>query len=80
MVFYLGDRCLGGGVIEAVRAVKRLEDQVLALAGVVQVARLVDQISRTGSYPEEFLAPADQQPVQVRRREPRRTSTAASAA
>jgi high frequency lysogenization protein len=38
--------------------VKRREDQVLALAGVVQVARLVDQISRTGSYPDEFLAPA----------------------
>jgi high frequency lysogenization protein len=37
--------------------VKRREDQVLALAGVVQVARLVDQISRTGSYPDEFLAP-----------------------
>jgi high frequency lysogenization protein len=37
--------------------VTRLEDQVLALAGVVQVARLVDQVSRTGSYPEEFLAP-----------------------
>lgn len=36
---------------------KQLEDQVLALAGVVQVARLVDQISRTGSYPEEFLTP-----------------------
>jgi high frequency lysogenization protein len=37
--------------------VKRLEDEVLALAGVVQVARLVDQVSRTGSYPVEFLAP-----------------------
>jgi high frequency lysogenization protein len=37
--------------------VKRLEDQVLALAGVVQAARLVDQVSRTGSYPEEFLLP-----------------------
>ena len=35
----------------------RYEDQVLALAGVVQAARLVDQISRTGSYPEEFLTP-----------------------
>lgn len=35
----------------------RAEDQVLALAGVAQVARLVDQISRTGSYPQEFLAP-----------------------
>jgi high frequency lysogenization protein len=27
----------------------------MALAGVAQVARLVDQISRTGSYPLEFL-------------------------
>ncbi len=35
-----------------------LKNQVLALAGVVQVARLVDQISRTGSYPEEFLTPS----------------------
>ncbi|MEP5764727.1 MAG: high frequency lysogenization protein HflD [Halieaceae bacterium] len=33
------------------------EQQVLALAGVVQAARLVDEISRTGSYPEEFLSP-----------------------
>ncbi|MEM0952565.1 MAG: high frequency lysogenization protein HflD [Pseudomonadota bacterium] len=36
---------------------KRVEDQVIALAGVVQAARLVDQVSRTGSYPEEFLSP-----------------------
>ena len=36
---------------------KPIEEQVLALAGVVQVARLVDQISRSGSYPEEFLSP-----------------------
>jgi high frequency lysogenization protein len=35
-----------------------LQPQVLALAGVVQVARLVDQISRTGSYPAEFLTPS----------------------
>ena len=35
----------------------RLEEQVLALAGVVQAARLVDQISRTGTSPEEFLTP-----------------------
>lgn len=35
----------------------RLEEQALALAGVVQAARLVDQISRTGTYPEEFLTP-----------------------
>ncbi len=32
-----------------------IEEQALALAGVVQAARLVDQISRTGSYPDEFL-------------------------
>ncbi len=36
---------------------RRLEDEVLALAGVVQAARLVDQVSRTGSYPVEFLSP-----------------------
>jgi high frequency lysogenization protein len=36
----------------------RLEEQALALAGVVQAARLVDQISRTGSYPQEFLKPS----------------------
>jgi high frequency lysogenization protein len=34
-----------------------MEEQALALAGVVQAARLVDQISRTGSYPEEFVTP-----------------------
>ncbi|MFV0278455.1 MAG: high frequency lysogenization protein HflD [Parahaliea sp.] len=32
-----------------------LQQQTLALAGVVQAARLVDQISRSGSYPPEFL-------------------------
>ena len=31
------------------------EQQVVALAGVAQAARLVDQISRTGTYPLEFL-------------------------
>lgn len=35
-----------------------LEQQVIALAGVAQAARLVDQISKTGSYPIEFLAPS----------------------
>jgi high frequency lysogenization protein len=35
-----------------------LEQQVIALAGVAQAARLVDQISRTGSYPLEFLEPS----------------------
>ncbi len=29
-----------------------------ALAGVAQAARLVDQVSKTGSYPLEFLEPA----------------------
>jgi len=32
-----------------------LRDQTLALAGVAQAARIVDQVSRTGSYPIEFL-------------------------
>lgn len=32
-----------------------LEQQTIALAWVAQAARLVDQISRTGSYPMEFL-------------------------
>ncbi|MEH6634131.1 MAG: high frequency lysogenization protein HflD [Halioglobus sp.] len=32
-----------------------LEQQTIALAGVAQAARLVDQISKTGSYPLEFL-------------------------
>lgn len=36
----------------------KLERQALALAGVAQAARLVDQISKTGSYPLEFLGPS----------------------
>lgn len=32
-----------------------LANQTIALAGVAQSARIVDQISRTGSYPLEFL-------------------------
>lgn len=32
-----------------------LEQQAIALGGVAQAARLVDQISKTGSYPAEFL-------------------------
>ncbi|MDZ7781604.1 MAG: high frequency lysogenization protein HflD [Halioglobus sp.] len=35
-----------------------LEQQAIALAGVAQAARLVDQIARTGSYPPEFLEPS----------------------
>lgn len=33
----------------------KFEQQVLALAGAAQAARMVDQISKTGSYPEAFL-------------------------
>ncbi len=33
----------------------QLEQQTIALAGVAQAARIVDQVSRTGSYPLEFL-------------------------
>jgi high frequency lysogenization protein len=40
------------------RSYTELEQQVIALAGVAQSARLVDQISRTGSYPLEFLEPS----------------------
>lgn len=32
-----------------------LREQTIALAGVAQAARLVDQLSKTGSYPMEFL-------------------------
>ena len=35
-----------------------LQQQTVALAGVAQAARLVDQISKTGSYPIEFLEPS----------------------
>ena len=36
----------------------KFEEQVMALAGVAQVARLVEQISKTGDYPAEFLTPS----------------------
>ena len=32
-----------------------LREQTIALAGVAQAARIVDQVSKTGSYPLEFL-------------------------
>lgn len=35
-----------------------LQQQTVALAGVVQAARMVDQVSKTGSYPLEFLEPS----------------------
>jgi len=40
------------------RQLSNLEQQTIALAGVAQAARLVDQISKTGSYPTEFLEPS----------------------
>jgi high frequency lysogenization protein len=39
------------------RTFSNLEQQAIALAGVAQAARLVDQVSKTGSYPLEFLEP-----------------------
>jgi len=36
----------------------KIEQQAIALAGVTQVARMVDQISKTGSYPVDFLEPS----------------------
>lgn len=33
----------------------KLREQTIALAGVAQAARIVDQLSKTGSYPLEFL-------------------------
>lgn len=39
------------------RVLSNLEQQAIALAGVAQAARLVDQVSKTGSYPLEFLEP-----------------------
>ena len=39
-------------------ALSPLQQQTLALAGVAQAARLVDQVSKTGSYPLEFLTPS----------------------
>jgi high frequency lysogenization protein len=40
------------------RELSSIEQQAVALAGVAQAARLVDQISKTGSYPLEFLEPS----------------------
>jgi len=40
------------------RQLTKLEEQTLALAGVAQAARMVDQVSKTGSYPIEFLEPS----------------------
>ncbi|MBE9538478.1 MAG: high frequency lysogenization protein HflD [Proteobacteria bacterium] len=36
----------------------KIEQQAIALAGVAQVARMVDQISKSGSYPVDFLEPS----------------------
>ena len=39
-------------------SLNKKEQQTIALGGVAQAARLVDQISKTGSYPREFLEPS----------------------
>lgn len=39
-------------------SLSNIEQQAIALAGVAQAARLVDQISKSGSYPLEFLEPS----------------------
>ena len=44
----LGETCL-------VSSFTSLEQQVIALAGVVQAARMVDQVAKTGSYPAAFF-------------------------
>jgi high frequency lysogenization protein len=36
-------------------SLSNLEQQTIALAGIAQAARLVDQVSKTGSYPLDFL-------------------------
>ena len=38
----------------------KIAQQAIALAGVAQAARMVDQVSKTGSYPVEFLEPSVQ--------------------
>ena len=40
------------------RELTAIQQQAVALAGVAQAARLVDQVSKTGSYPIEFLEPS----------------------
>lgn len=42
----------------SVRELSNIELQTIALAGVAQAARLVDQVSKSGSYPIEFLEPS----------------------
>jgi high frequency lysogenization protein len=37
------------------RELSQIEQQVLALAGIAQAARIVDQVAKSGSYPLEFL-------------------------
>ena len=48
-----GWRCYRERQVSNVRS--KIAQQTIALAGVAQAARLVDQISKTGSYPAEFL-------------------------
>ena len=40
------------------RPLSSLQQQAIALAGVAQAARMVDQVSKSGTYPLEFLEPS----------------------
>ena len=49
------DRTQSFGETYLVSSFTPLQQQVIALAGVVQAARMVDQVAKTGSYPAAFF-------------------------
>ena len=49
------DRAQSLGETRLVSSFTPLQQQVIALAGVVQAARMVDQVAKTGSYPAAFF-------------------------
>ena len=49
------DRAQPLGETRLVSSFTPLQQQVIALAGVVQAARMVDQVAKTGSYPAAFF-------------------------
>jgi high frequency lysogenization protein len=49
------DRAQSLGETRLVSSFTPLQQQVIALAGVVQAARIVDQVAKTGSYPAAFF-------------------------
>ncbi len=64
IVFYNGDVCLGGGVIEACSpwdaehstTMTPLQEQITALGGVFQAAALVDKLAHSGQVSDAALA------------------------